>query len=109
MTKLRSTFGVGDHVVVDVLVELAPAFGEVLLGLVLREDRSVVLLGERVVGEVLDDHCGLLLVDESRSLGDELLGVLPVLGERARLNPLQDGARSSACELSLLGDLPERS
>ena len=65
-------------------VELVAGLGEVLLGLVLGEDRRVVAVLQRVVGQVLDDHSRLLLVDEPGGLGDELLGVLPELGERRR-------------------------
>jgi hypothetical protein len=74
--ELALDLGVGDHVVVDVLLELVAGLREVLGGLVLGEDRRVEAVFERVVGQVLDDDGGLLLVDEPGRLGDELFGVL---------------------------------
>ena len=56
---------------------------------------------------MLDDHRRLLLVDEPRALGDELLGVLPELGERRRLDPAEDVGDGPSRELRLLGDLAD--
>ena len=48
---------------------------------------------QRVVCQVFDDDCGLLLVDEPGGLGDELLGVEPELGKRLRRDPAEDRCR----------------
>ena len=100
--------GVGDDVVVDVLLELLARLGEVLRRLVLREDRRVEAVLERVVRQVLDDDRGLLLVDQPSGFGDELLGVEPELGEGVRVDPAKDRGGGAPGELGLLRDLAEQ-
>ena len=82
--------------------------GEVLLGLVLREDRRVEGLVQCVVGEVLHDDGGLLLVDQARRFGDELLRVQPELTERIRSDGPEDRGDCAAGQLRLLGDLTQQ-
>ena len=105
--KVALDLGVCDDVVVDVLGQLVASVGEVLLGLVLGENRCVEPVFERVVGQVLDDRCCLLLVDESGGLGDELLRIEPEFGKRLRGDSAQDCRRSTTGELSFFGDFTE--
>lgn len=101
--------GICDDVVVDVLRQLVAGVGEVLLGLILRENRCVKPVFERIVGQVLDDRGCLLLVDEPGGLGDELLRIEPELGERLRGDSAEDCRRSTTGELSFLAISPRRS
>ena len=82
--------GVGYNVLVDTLLQLLAGLRQVLSRLVLGEDRRVVAVVERVVRQVLDDDCRLLLVDEPGRLSDELLGVLLELREGARMDAGED-------------------
>ena len=63
--KLPLNLGVGDHVVIDVVLQLLAGLGEVLLALACGENIDIVGLGNVVVAQPLDDDRGLLLIDKS--------------------------------------------
>lgn len=97
---------VREHVVLHVLLGLDRA-GEVrvLLG---REDGAVVGAFRLVVLDLLHNHRGLLLVDQTDGFGDELLRVVLVHGEGLGLDALEDSGGCPARELGSLGHLADQ-
>ena len=77
----------------------------VLLG---REDGAVVGAFRLVVLDLLHDHRGLLLVDQTDGFGDELLRVVLVHGEGLGLDALEDSGGCPARELGSLGHLADQ-
>ena len=83
--------GVIEDVVVQMMVGLHGVHAEFTLERRFREECRVVPVTQRVVGDVLDDHRGLRVVDQLRRLDDEGLGVFLELVEDRLLDAGQDG------------------
>ncbi len=81
--------GVGENVIVDVPVDLC-CLTKVLFRFVPSENLRIVAVFESIVGEVFNDNRGLLLVDQSPRLHDEVFGIYLILLKHNRL----DGAEN---------------
>jgi hypothetical protein len=88
--------------------QLVTGLAEVLLGLACGEDVEVELVLDRVVGQVLDDHRGLLLVDQAHGFGDEALGVGLELCEDRDVDALEDVCRRASGQLRAFGQLADQ-
>ena len=76
--------------------------------LFLGEDVDAVAVFERVVGEVLDDHRRLLLVDKRACLQDEVFGIGLELAEDDDVDAAQDGRDGPPGELGRFGQLSDQ-
>ena len=106
VTNVSLVRRVGEDVVVDVPVRLE-AFAEIFL-LLLGEDVDRMRIVDRVVGEMLDDDRGLLLVDERAGLSDEIFGVRLELAEPSDVDSLQNGRNRLAGQLRVLGQFADQ-
>src|SRR5665213_3911332 len=83
--KLALSIGVRDDVIINVMLKPLACLREILLALVSSEDIHVMPVRQGVIAELLDDHRCLLLIDDTRRFGDEVLRVLPELIEHRLL------------------------
>ena len=93
-------------VILDVLLRtVRPGEVAVLLG---GEDGAVVGSLRAAVGDLLNDHRGLLLIDESDSLDDEFLRVVAEHGKLIGADAVQNPCRAAPGELGPLRDLADQ-
>lgn len=72
------------------------------------EDGGIVFALDPVVADVVHDHRGLLLDDQTADLGDELLRVVPEHAELVRSDTLEDPRGATPGDGRGLGDLAEQ-
>lgn len=99
-------FGVGEDVVVDVIIRFE-GLAEVVLALLGGEDVGVEALVDGVVTEMLNHHRGLLFLNESGRLGNEVLRVISKLVEDREVEAFEDRPHGASSELSAFGNLSE--
>ena len=95
---------VREHIVLDGLGRLERLINA-LAALFSGEDVVVVCAAGHVIGDMVDDHRGFLLINHQNGFGNELFGVPPEHIKSYLADALQDGCNSAAGQMGSLRNL----
>ena len=94
--------------IIEVLVSLHRVDAQLAADRGFGEDIGLIMLIQHVVGDVLDDGCSFLVVDQGSRLDDELLGVVLELVKHHLLDPSQNRHNIFSGQLGLFHKLADQ-